>query len=129
MSKFQSVLSVVLKLAPIILGCIASNNWAQLQSPEGMDIIKTLLYVLLPGAVGVASAGGAFYVDSREKNAALMASPPIDPTADEDAVVVNAGGVKLSLRVDRKASADPAFRSSVVEMVKSSLAVRGGGAK
>jgi hypothetical protein len=119
------IFPIILKLLPIVLGCIASNNWAQLQSPEGIDALKALLYVFLPGAVGVASAGGAFYVDSREKAVALETTPPVKPTADEDAVQVNAGGVKLSLVVDRKASADPAFRKSVVEMVQSSLAVRG----
>jgi hypothetical protein len=123
------IFPVILKLLPIVLACIASNNWAQLQSPEGIDAVRALLYVFLPGLAGVASAGGAFYVDSREKRIALETDHPVEPTADEDAVVVNAGGVKLSLRVDRKASADPAFRSSVVEMVKSSLAVRGGGTK
>ncbi len=119
---------VILKLLPIVLGCIAANNWAQLQSPEGIDAIKALLYVVLPGLGGVASAGGAFYVDSREKQAALMSDPPVEPNANEDAVQVNAGGVKLSLRVDRSASGDDKFRTSVVEMVKSALAVRGGDA-
>lgn len=124
MQKLAQLLPLLLKLAPIVMGVVATNNWSALASPEGRDLIQSILYVFLPAAAGVASAGGALYLDSREKQAALMADPPVTPTETEDAVQVNAGGVKLSLRVDRTAGGDSKFRESVVEMVKSSLAVR-----
>jgi hypothetical protein len=124
MAKFQSVLSVVLKLAPIILACIASNNWAQLQSPEGIDALKALLYVFLPSAVGVASAGGAFYVDSREKKQALLTEPPVVATADETLVSLDAPGVSLRARLDNKSAVDPEFRKRVCAAVQNALEVR-----
>lgn len=129
MTILKTILPLVLKLIPVIAAAWAARDFSIVQAKGGFETINEILAVLLPVLIGGGSAAGAFYVDAREKRIALETEPPVAPTADEDAVQVNAGGVKLSLRVERKASADPAFRATVVEMVKSSLAVRGGGAK
>ena len=122
------LLPLLLKLAPIILAVLTTRNWSLLQEQGGFDLIQAIIYLLLPGLGAAGAAGGALYVDAKQKQAALEAEPPVKITDTEDAVQVNAGGVRLSLRVDRTASGDDKFRSSVVEMVKSALAVRGGDA-
>jgi len=126
MSILKTILPLLLKLAPIVLACVASGNWAALWSPEGRDLIQTLLWVGLPGLFGVASAGGALYVDSREKQAALMADPPIVAAADETLVSLDAPGVSLRAKLANAAASDPEFRKRVCAAVQNALEVRGG---
>lgn len=126
MTKLAAILPYVLKLLPIVLGCIATNNWAQLQSPEGIDAMKALLYVVLPGLGAASAAGGALYLDSSEKKAALMQDPPVIASADETLVSLDAPGVSLRAKLDNAAANDPEFRKRVVAAVQNALEVRGG---
>lgn len=117
--------SILLKLAPIVLGCIAANNWQALASPEGRDLIQSLLYVLLPGVGMAATAGGAFYMDSKEKTAALHADPPAPADNSGNSLIqFKLPGVSLRLVVDVEKAKDKSFRDSIVASVKSGLDVR-----
>ena len=72
----SKLLPLILKLIPIIAAAWAARDFSVIDARGGFSTIQEILAVLIPSLVGVTAAGGAFYVDSQEKKAALMQEPP-----------------------------------------------------